>query len=78
MVKGDAARKKREIAEEFTRRYKVGDIAFCPIYGHMKILKMNPKTVVVLQVDENGKPNTNNPDRIRNQLLVEKHLFTLG
>jgi hypothetical protein len=82
MTKGDAERGRQMRAEAFTKKYKVGDIVFSPIYRHCKILKMNAKTVSVIQVDEKGKPlewKTSMPGGSRQSrpMLVEKYLFTV-
>lgn len=79
--KGDAEKARQAKIEAFTRKYKVGDIIFSPIYRHCKILKMNDKTVAVMQVDEHGH-QTEMSKQIRGgagvrPLLVEKYLFTV-
>ena len=82
MVKGDAEKKTQLKVDAFTRKYKVGDIAFSPIYRHCKILKINKKTVAVMQVDEKGNETEISKSirekvrgKIAKPLLVEKYLF---
>jgi hypothetical protein len=54
MTKGDAARNHQRRRDEFTKKYKVGDIAFSPIYGIVKIIKMNKITATCHQVNKDG------------------------
>jgi hypothetical protein len=83
MVKGDAAKAYQAKADKFTQQYKAGDIAFCPIYGYCKILKMNKNTVACVQVDSNGQEIVYTGSIFRSNqgktkpILVEKHLFNL-
>jgi hypothetical protein len=82
MAKGDAELGRQRTADAFTKKYKVGDIAFSPIYRHCKILKMNKNTVSCIQVDELGHPivyKTSAFKSNQNQkpMVVEKYLFTV-
>lgn len=77
--KGDAEKARQTKVEAFSRKYKVGDIVFSPIYRECKIVKMNDKTVLVLQVDEHGHPLTNVGYIKAKQkpMVVQKYLFTV-
>lgn len=82
MVKGDAARRDQARADSFTAKYKVGDIAYSPVYRHCKIIKMNKKTVECIQVDEKGtsiefKTSVFKNNMIAKPILIEKYLFTV-
>jgi hypothetical protein len=80
MVKGDAARAWQRKADAITAKYKVGDLIFSPIYGNCRIVKMNQKTLGVLQVDEQGNPRGVKGSIFRTSkhpLIVEKYLFTV-
>lgn len=73
MVKGDADKRKQMIADKFTKQHKVGDIAFCYVYGLCKIAKMNKNTATCYQVDKTGTPIP-----IRGKVFpitIEKYLF---
>jgi len=76
--KGDADKKWQAISDAFTRKYKVGDIVFSPLYRHCKIIKMNAKTVGVIQVDEHGNQVVYKNSIFKPKpLVVEKYLFTV-
>lgn len=73
MVKGDSDRKKQIISDKFTAQYKVGDIAFCYVYGKCKIQKMNKNTATCIQVDHEGEPFPVRGKVI--PIVIEKHMF---
>jgi hypothetical protein len=82
MAKGDAELGRQRTTDAFSKKYKVGDIAFSPIYRHCKILKMNKNTVSCIQVDENGKPveyktSVFKSNQKQKPMVVEKYLFTV-
>lgn len=82
MAKGDAELGRQRLIETFTNKYKVGDVVFSPIYRWCKIIKMNAKTVAVIQLDEQGKPIVYTTSLFKNinhkkPLIVEKYLFTV-
>ena len=56
MVKGDADRARENKRNAFDKKYSVGDIAFSPLYGRCKILKINKKTATSIQVDKENVP----------------------
>jgi hypothetical protein len=83
MTKGDAERAYKAKADKFTHQYKAGDIAFCPLYGYCRILKINKNTVSCVQVDGNGQEIVYAGSIFRSNqgkakpMLVEKYLFNL-
>jgi hypothetical protein len=75
MVKGDAEKRRERIAEAFTKKYKVGDIAFCPLYGKMELIKINDKTAVGIQINERGNPILYGGKV--SPITVQKYLFSV-
>ena len=78
LFKGDAEKGRQAKIEAFSRKYKKGDIVFSPIYRECRIVKMNAKTVAVVQVDAQGNPIVYKNSIFKPKpLVVEKYLFTV-
>ncbi len=75
MTKGDAQKRRDRIAGEFDKKYRVGDVAFCPIYGKLELIKINKKTAVGIQLNEKGNPIIYRGKSEPTPITVEKYLF---
>ena len=68
MVKGDAEKRTLKKRETFDKLFKVGDLAFSPIYGLVEIRKINKNTASCHQV---------NPDKTSRSLIGKDRLINI-